>query len=346
VGSFSVLSIIKLIAYHSQVSILDYERELLANPRQRITKAIESDLLRSSSEGEVRFPLWPIIAPILHREQQDEKSHFDSLTRPFTDRTFERVVASDDDERLSEERDALLAGMDHDLDETHYRFDEKTYPRNCIRPAWSDGSFPNCNLFHEIPLNDVGSAFNITFLGHGHYRDSFSVQRENEIFVLKRLRMQQDFSFVRSEQMRTEALLLEKFSTSPRFTNIYGYCDTSLLVEIATEFTDKVVPFDSMHQLERGRISQSSLDSLEKGHTVHSFNNFTSEQKLDMAIQMAEALAEFHGFDSVIQHNDIHPDNFLITNTGRLVMNDVVRMLLFDCVHVESGFAVLLIWWT
>jgi serine/threonine protein kinase len=141
---------------------------------------------------------------------------------------------------------------------------------------------------------------------------------------MKNLRIQQQFHFRRSEQMRTEALLLEKFSTSPRFTAIYGYCDTSLLVETAREFTDQVVPFDSPRQAERGRISRTDLAKLESDHSIYSFNNFTAEQKLDMASQIAEALAEFHGSESVIVHDDFDPDNFLITDSRQLKMNDMV----------------------
>jgi serine/threonine protein kinase len=142
---------------------------------------------------------------------------------------------------------------------------------------------------------------------------------------MKHLRIQQQFHFKRSEQMRTEALLLEKFSTSPRFTNIYGYCDTSLLVEIAREFTSQVVPLDPTHQAERGRISRTDLAKLEADHAPYSFNNFTSEQKLNMASQIAEVLAEFHGSESVIIHDDFDPDNFLIADSCQMKMNDMVR---------------------
>jgi hypothetical protein len=263
-------------------------------------------------------------APTVKSIGPDERQHDNFLRVNFRGVPATRRIAFDDDKRLREEKSALLLEMDEYLDEYFYRFDERTYPRDCIRPSWTDRQYPNCNAFHEITLDMVDCPLNVSYLGHGFYRDSFLFQNSHENFVMKNLRIQQQFHFRRSEQMRTEALLLEKFSTSPRFTAIYGYCDTSLLVETAREFTDQVVPFDSPRQAERGRISRTDLAKLESDHSIYSFNNFTAEQKLDMASQIAEALAEFHGSESVIVHDDFDPDNFLITDSRQLKMNDMV----------------------
>jgi hypothetical protein len=290
----------------------------------------------NDSDNEWKFPLivhlrdriWKSYqqqAPVVQSRGTHERHHENSLALQFPGVPSTRRIISDDENRLWKEKSALFLEMDDYLDEYFYRFDERTYPRDCIRPSWTDRQYPNCNTFHELTLNMVDHPFNVSYLGNGYYRDSFLFQNSKEKFVMKHLRIQQQFHFKRSEQMRTEALLLEKFSKSPRFTNIYGYCDTSLLVEIAREFTSQVVPFDPTHQAERGRISRADLAKLEADHAPYSFNNFTSEQKLNMASQIAEVLAEFHGSESVIIHDDFDPDNFLIAGSRQMKMNDMVR---------------------
>ena len=137
------------------------------------------------------------------------------------------------------------------------------------------------------------------------------------------------------DSVRTEALIMERLSASLRTTNIYGYCATSLIVESGEEITDEIVPWTA-HQRERGRISQRKLNRLQDKQNVEvfPFNNFTIEEKLDLAIQMAEAVAEMHGFvGCVIVNDDIHPDQWLQvrTTTGRrLILNDMNNAVFLD----------------
>jgi hypothetical protein len=257
-----------------------------------------------------------------------------------------RVLDSEDadETKLRRYKRDLWSDMDDpDMDEYYYRFEERTYPKECISLSWTDQQYPNCNTFHEIALDTIQDPYEISYLGQGHYRDSFlframtsqhedgnrhSQQKREEKFVLKHLRMRRGFDYKRISQMHTEALLMEKFSGSPRFTNIYGYCATSLLVEIANEISERIVPFHTEIQTEAGRISQTKLDALEKTRpdSIYAFNNFTTEEKLEIAIQMAEALAEMHGFSlGVIANDDFHPDQFLITDAGNVILNDMVR---------------------
>jgi hypothetical protein len=289
------------------------------------------------------------LLPALSRE--DDTPDFGSLdifngvsTDTDDGSLFERIIASDDERRLRHERKHMFREMDdEDVDEYYYRFDERTYPRDCMLPSWTDEQYPNCNTFHEFQLDRMVESTNTvvsTFLGQGFYRDSFLFHdSEGEKFVMKHLRIDRRIKMKRTEQIRTEALLLEKFASSTRFTNIYGYCDTSLFVEVASDFSKRVVPFDPTHQTERGRIPRTELEQLQKAHNhpnMFSFNNFTEEQKLDIATQMAEALAELHGFDSVIIHNDFDVDNLMITETGRIVMNDLVSITKMQCILFNS----------
>ena len=63
----------------------------------------------------------------------------------------------------------------------------------------------------------------------------------------------------------------------------------------------------------------------------YSFNNFTVEQKLQMALEMAEGLAEMHGYrGGVIVNDDAHPDQWLITDDGRTILNDMNNAVMLE----------------
>jgi hypothetical protein len=52
---------------------------------------------------------------------------------------------------------------------------------------------------------------------------------------------------------------------------------------------------------------------------VHPMNNLTAVEKLDMALVMAESLADIHGYKGgVIAHGDVHPDQWLRSSTGQV----------------------------
>jgi Protein kinase domain len=262
---------------------------------------------------------------------------------------FERNILKSDEKLLAAEKTALLEDMEHSLDDYFLRYDERDYPRDCVRPAWTDWQFPSCNSFHEsmtlerVPDDDPSST--IRYLAHGHYRDTFLWKSDSEEFVLKHLRLKDylSFKFTVTEQIRTEALLMERLLASPRTTNIYGYCATSLVVETAMEITEDIVPFTS-YQDERGRISQRKLDLLQQHYNteIFSFNNYTVEEKLDIAIQVVEAVAEMHGFSgSVIVNDDVHPDQWLQVPTAsgrRVILNDMNNAVFLEWNPVEQVY--------
>jgi hypothetical protein len=76
---------------------------------------------------------------------------------------------------------------------------------------------------------------------------------------------------------------------------------------------------------------QKDLDKLET-MDVHPMNNLTLAEKLDMALVMAESLADIHGYrGGVIAHGDVHPDQWLRSSTGQIKVNDFnnAEMLVF-----------------
>merc|ERR1740117_2246057 len=61
-------------------------------------------------------------------------------------------------------------------------------------------------------------------------------------------------------------------------------------------------------------------------HQLLSLNNYTIQEKLNMAIRMAESIADLHGFvDGVIVHDDVQLCQWLQTMDGTLKLGDFNR---------------------
>lgn len=127
----------------------------------------------------------------------------------------------------------------------------------------------------------------VQYLAHGFYRDSFSFSWNNTgrtnttsnnnnspitTVVVKSLRYEHDVEPYNVKTINTEALIMERLTSSSFVTNIYGHCGTSIIVEKGSEFYKDVVPRRGEEPV-RGRISQKELDKLQI-HDVHPFNNY------------------------------------------------------------------------
>lgn len=141
-------------------------------------------------------------------------------------------------------------------------------------------------------------------------------------FVYKRMKMDFGMDYWDMYKIQKEAIIMERLSASPRIISIYGYCSTTILAEaMESEVWRDIIPGT-------GRISQEELDELDD---VYSQNDFSSQEKLDMSIEMAEALADLHGFEGgVILHGDTHPEQWLRSKDGRLVLNDFNNAEILD----------------
>ena len=138
--------------------------------------------------------------------------------------------------------------------------------------------------------------------------------------MYKRLRLKDEFGvdYWDMHKIHREAIVMERLTHSPRIVDIYGHCSTTVLSEpMKSEVWRQIIPNE-------GRIQQPELDKIqEKANDVVPLNNYTATQKLSMALEMAEALADMHGFEGgVIVHGDTHPEQWLIGKDGRLVLND------------------------
>jgi serine/threonine protein kinase len=117
-------------------------------------------------------------------------------------------------------------------------------------------------------------------------------------------------------KVHKESIILERLTSSPRILDIYSHCGLTVLVEaMASEITDQIVP-------PKGYMRQSKLDELQK-HDVFPLNNFTVSEKLQIALEMAESLADIHGFEGgLIVHADVHLEQWLLAPGGNVKLND------------------------
>lgn len=202
--------------------------------------------------------------------------------------------------------------------------------------------------------NNYGTS-NVDFLASGYYRDAWLFHHHNfpnissyddhdesnnnddhdEVFVVKHLRMTRSFDMHNFEKIKREALLMERLQQSNVIVTLYGHCGSSTMVEKANELTYSIVPYvrDSMY--ERGKLKISTnrkwnrripnkKDAMTYSYS-NSMNNLTDLEKLNIAISIAEGVEQLHeGYaGSSIIHDDVHPDQWLVSNDGRYILNDI-----------------------
>jgi Protein kinase domain len=263
---------------------------------------------------------------------------------------WRREIPSRDEDRYHDERARFLDLLDATADPAdlswsepgrYFPYEDQTYPDDlgCYRPKSSYETHPNCNAFHEIPL-DRGVALaavetlespsnnsstsvsrlpgGATILGLGHYRlpwllaeatasataTEASPPRE---YVLKNLRLNRDrkFNHKTFSEIQVEALAFTLTSASKRTVNLYGHCGTSVAVERGVMVDERIRPDRNFHEL-------SSADE-----AAIPRNSFTPREKLDMALAMAESVALLHGNEmGPIVNNDIKLDQWIVTPTG------------------------------
>jgi serine/threonine protein kinase len=138
--------------------------------------------------------------------------------------------------------------------------------------------------------------------------------------------------------LQKEAIVMEKLTYSPRIVDLYGYCATSIIAEaMPVDVTTLIVPGDKLGY-DRGRMHQKDLDQLQLGD-VHPLNNFTVPEKLQLALTMAESLADLHGFPGgVMSHGDYHPDQHLQSAQGELKLNDFNNARFLDFSEEKNAY--------
>lgn len=265
---------------------------------------------------------------------------------------FKRRIHSNDAQKLEEERAEFLDFMkEHDLREKakYDPFDDLDFPRNCTRPQWTFELHPNCNNIHVLTYNrDIdghGQDHYIQYLHSGAFRDGWSFEPQNKnmmAFVTKTKRFSRDLDRRDIHKINAEANIMEKLSSSRVTSDIYGHCGTTILVELGREIENKIVPSVTVnHQRVHGRIRQSVLDAVQVDD-VYPMNTFSNWEKLDIAVAMAESLAEMHGFKGgVMTNDDIALGQWLYSATdgvGRVILNDFNDAMYMEWSETAQGY--------
>lgn len=85
-----------------------------------------------------------------------------------------------------------------------------------------------------------------------------------------------------------DALVMEKLTASPRIIDMYGHCGTAVWVEaIPYEMEEVIVPGSGY----------SKQKDLRDEDDVKPKNDYTVDEKLEIALTMAESLSDLHGFE-------------------------------------------------
>jgi len=126
---------------------------------------------------------------------------------------------------------------------------------------------------------------------------------------------------------------MERLTRSPRIMNIYGHCGFSTMVEvIPVEFQEAAIPDE-----EKAR-SHEAVEEHNKDMVVP-YNTFSVAEKLHFALEMAESLAELHGFsEGVIVHDDVQLCQWLRTAEGHLKLGDFNRATIMQWDLIQGGY--------
>jgi hypothetical protein len=223
---------------------------------------------------------------------------------------FMRVVRIDRDQRIfSHDRMKQLEEMNVHPGGVGRRYEddfEYSTKHDCRRNKWRSRKLPNCNFAHEVfNLDRTNEYGTIEFKGAGAFRNSWLFESKSDQFVVKSLRLKSGLSadYSMMYQIHKEAIVMERLTPSPRIVDIFGYCGTTVVAEYMNrQITGDIVWGSEDWEGYAGWMKQKDLDKLQKTD-VHPMNNLTIDEKLDLAIVMAESIADIHGFaGGVIVH--------------------------------------------
>jgi serine/threonine protein kinase len=135
--------------------------------------------------------------------------------------------------------------------------------------------------------------------------------------VLKTLRLKHEYKIQSIYEVQKDALVMERLTSSPRILDIFGHCSTSIIVEpMPYEVEEYIVPG-------KGMAKQEDLDNYDD---VKPMNDYTVAEKLQIALDMAESIADLHGFEGgVIVHDDVQLCQWLRNSDDKLKLGDFNR---------------------
>lgn len=114
--------------------------------------------------------------------------------------------------------------------------------------------------------------------------------------------------------------------------DVYGHCVFSTMAEVVPiEFEEASVPGEGYH-------TPKSVEERNKNGPLP-YNDFSVEEKLRYALEMACSLADLHGFPGgVIVHDDVQPCQWLRAADGSLRLGDFNRATIMQWDELGGGY--------
>lgn len=212
---------------------------------------------------------------------------------------------------------------------------------NCRRVQEHRLAFPNCNEVHQLELAHPSGVHTSDFryINHGFFREVFSYthhfpsaasthDKQPQGYMLDNKIAIKDIRFFKSdgdeelyEYVRMDGIVAERLTASPRTFDIFGYCGLSIMSEFFYhgDMDDRSFGGDA-----DGFMLPEDLDDEDK---VKPQNDLTPDQKLLLGLDMAQGLADLHGYsNALIIHDDVQMSQFLMNkDKNRLKINDFNR---------------------
>jgi serine/threonine protein kinase len=248
----------------------------------------------------------PLLAPGVPRVIRDGKANAD---------------LGDDDGQESESFDEYYAFDDDIIRGTDGVAERRYQDDDCRRTQEHRYTFPNCNEFHQLDRTNVENDFR--FINDGAFREVFSLQTPQDLLAIKEIIFEDvgdEDEYALLEYVRMDAIVAERLTASPRVYDIYGHCALS----IASEY----FYHGDIEDLSAGEVGFSgSSDEGEHGDELRPNNGLTPAQKLVLALEMAESLADLHGNAAgLIIHDDVQLSQFLLNKDKTILkLNDFNR---------------------
>ena len=195
--------------------------------------------------------------------------------------------------------------------------------------TWATKSFPTCNNIHETSLHhSMVDNEHSRYLAHGAFRAVYKILDVDEPVAFKTFHghkvLTKEFEDVLKDveylytpffydKHRVDALIYERMSPSSRTMDIYGYCGFAGFFEFADgEVLEDIVIQDQEAEGKRP---------------------LTQRQKLSLAIEVAEAVADLHTIEgkngyAAFMHGDLSLSQFVRVG-GRFKLNDFNRGHIF-----------------
>lgn len=284
------------------------------------------------------FPSWSLVGSFHEDDEDDHGPDYGGLNLTFSSKaSFGREIFMEDSS-MDEQKEEYIYYKRYNTD------DEEV----CQSVIFEDLYFPNCNTFHEFDIgrdwdeDSIGESvtdYESKYISYGYYRDVWILDHKEPLklprsiakglgevdkgkgtmdaMALKMLRLfEHNLKPKAFKTVQKDAIVMEQLTPSERIIDIYGHCSTSMGVELVeNEIEEHIVP--------KGYMKQHELHD-EKD--VQPQNPFSPTEKLQIALQMAESIAELHGFKGgVIVHDDIQLCQWLRKASGKLKLGDFNR---------------------